>query len=172
MSSRRCLWLSVIGAVLVTGCVEGHHTLRWDQKLDASTRFIVLTDWNSEAVLDRETGLLWQKSPETYATSWSSARGDCLSKTVGGRKGWRLPAIAELTSLIDPSVKVGPPVLPPGHPFLNIGGSIFWSASTSADNPAFAWAVGFDVDTMGPLDKSISTVRIWCVRGGMQANEY
>src|SRR5262249_15328144 len=32
----------------------------WDQMLPASTRFIVLSNFNSEAVLDRETGLVWQ----------------------------------------------------------------------------------------------------------------
>jgi hypothetical protein len=33
-------------------------TPSWDQKLPAATRFVVLTNWNREAVLDRETGLV------------------------------------------------------------------------------------------------------------------
>ena len=36
----------------------------WDQQLPASTRFIVLSNWNSEAVLDRETGLVWERAPD------------------------------------------------------------------------------------------------------------
>ena len=35
-------------------------TPSWDQT-PSSTRFVVLSNWNNEAVLDRETGLVWEK---------------------------------------------------------------------------------------------------------------
>src|SRR5213592_884355 len=41
-------------------------TPSWDQKLVYFQRFICLTDWNNEAVLDRETGLVWQRAPFTH----------------------------------------------------------------------------------------------------------
>ena len=59
----------------------------WDQKQAAATRFIVLTDWSSQAVLDRETGLVWEQSPLTTTHTWNAARVQCTSRTVGGRKG-------------------------------------------------------------------------------------
>src|ERR1700693_3370881 len=66
-------------------------TPSWDQTLPAATRFIVLSNFNSEAVLDRNTGLVWEKSPETTLVSWAETRSVCIKKTVGGQKGWRLP---------------------------------------------------------------------------------
>src|SRR5215813_14310693 len=49
----------------------------WDQTLPASTRFIVLSNFNSEAVLDRETGLVWQRrrvrTSSTGSRRWTSA---------------------------------------------------------------------------------------------------
>src|SRR2546427_3494690 len=79
-------------------------TPSWDQTLPAATRFIVLSNFNSEAVLDRNTGLVWEKSPGTGPGPWSGARSFCIDKNVGSQKGWRLPSIPELSSLIDPSV--------------------------------------------------------------------
>ena len=43
-----------------------------------------MTDWNSVAVLDRETGLVWEKTPTTSPvanpTSWLNARLTCANK--------------------------------------------------------------------------------------------
>jgi hypothetical protein len=56
-------------------------TPSWDQKLPSSTRFIVLSNWNGDAVLDRETGLVWQKAPDTDQAPWETAVAFC------GRRG-------------------------------------------------------------------------------------
>ena len=83
-------------------------TPSWDQKLLSSTRFVVLSNWNSEAVLDRETGLVWEKAPGApdYANqlNWSIAHYVCTAiKAVGNRREWRLPTVQELASLLDPA---------------------------------------------------------------------
>ncbi len=40
-------------------------TPSWDQSLPVTTRFVVLTNFASDAVLDRETGLVWEKAPSS-----------------------------------------------------------------------------------------------------------
>jgi len=147
----------------------------WDKKMNsAKERFRVLSAFNNEAVLDRETGLVWERSPMKQALLWPNARLACAQKAIGGRGGWRLPAFNELTSLVDPAVAVsGVPRLPAGHPFLNVQASAYWSATIFAEEPGFALTVNFqfvagsdapigvnDANTNGGLNP------VWAVRGG------
>ena len=150
----------------------------WDRKLPTATRFLILTNWNSEAVLDKETGLVWEKSPDPIPQPWFQARQVCANRTISGRMGWRLPSVDELASLIDPGVVSPGPTLPPGHPFLHvIGGTTnrdyYWSATTTVESPTSAWAVSFGTSdvTFGPKADSIG-LPVWCVRGGMNAAAY
>jgi hypothetical protein len=134
----------------------------WSIKLPASERFVVLADFNNEAVLDKETGLVWEKSPAGSRYGWSD---HCADLFLGGRKGWHLPTIEQLTSLADPSVLTGV-TLPDGHPFTNVMSSQYWSATTVADAPGDAWGVSFYNGGVGKLDKT-SNAFTWCVRGGV-----
>src|SRR5262245_18973181 len=71
----------------------------WDKTINnVAQRFRVLNAFNNEAVLDRETGLVWERSPSTQTLAWSNARLFCAQKAVGGRGGWRLPAFNELAT--------------------------------------------------------------------------
>lgn len=88
----------------------------WDRVINEPGRFKVLEDFDNEAVLDRETGLVWERTAGRVARQgWVRAVTHCYFKSVGGRKGWRLPTIEELSSLLDP-IQLDP-ALPPGHPF-------------------------------------------------------
>lgn len=151
-----------------SGGAEDNHTLRWDQALPAAQRFVILMAFNSDAVLDKETGLVWERSPQTTAVSSSNVRLTCANKAVGGRKGWRLPSLPELASLVDPSVASPGPTLSSGHPFLNVQSTNYWSASAHAENPALMWGVGFGNGAVLGLSKAFDQ-RAWCVRGGMNA---
>jgi Protein of unknown function (DUF1566) len=148
---------------------DNNQTLSWDKVLPASQRFVVLAVFNSEAVLDKETGLVWEKSPQSAAVSSSNARLACANKAVGGRKGWRLPALPELASLVDPTVASPGPTLPSGHPFLAVQSANYWSASAHADNATLIWGVGFSNGAALGVSKAFDQ-RVWCVRGGMNAN--
>jgi hypothetical protein len=138
----------------------------WDQSLACATlatcpRFVVLSGMASDAVLDRETGLVWERSPSAATTIFGLVGSACNNKAVGNRKGWRVPAVQELASLIDPS---GPLSLPPGHPFENINGNLFYWTATSV-NTVFAWAVSFDLGAVSGLSRT-AQAPVWCVRGG------
>ena len=146
-------------------------TQNWDKKLPGASRFTILSAFGDAAVRDEETGLVWEKTLETIELPWADARTACVNKDVGGRKGWRLPSISELASLIDPSSLKSESTLPMGHPFANVQLDAYWSATTMAGNPSSAWLVFFDTGKVLSGFKTI-TFHVWCVRGGMNADQY
>lgn len=126
-------------------------------------RFQVLNQFSNAAVFDQETGLVWEQSPETNPQNWLNAQASCNTKTVGNRQGWRLPTLQELASLVDPSGRFGPTL--PANPFANVRSSIYWSATSAAGNPTFAWFVNFANGQVGSVVKTDAHF-VWCVRGG------
>jgi hypothetical protein len=150
-------------------------TPSWDQKLQCDSlstcpRLVVLTNWNSEAVLDRETGLVWQRTPLSRAT-FPDAFRRCIDSVTGGRAGWRLPTIFELKTLIDPATGN----LPLGHPFINVANLprnpftsyLYWSTTTDP-----TYGVPLVLETYYNLvgaDSRSSPNFVWCVRGGVDA---
>jgi hypothetical protein len=178
--SLRMIVLAILGAVSYPTSAQTtangpyYPMPAWDQKLQCDTlatcpRFIVLSNWNSVAVLDRETGLVWERSPSTVVFNWSDAQSHCNQFVkVGNRMGWRLPTIQELASLVDadPANTVNPR-LPPGHPFMGVQSltSLYWSATSSATITGLAWAVNFEGGNVLQIGKNFP-VFTWCVRGG------
>ena len=143
-----------------------------DKALLAAQRFVILPVFNSEAVLDKETGLVWEKSPQTTTARWSAARRICTEKNVGGQKGWRLPSLPELRSLVDPSVAPPGPTLPSGHPFLTVQSAVYWSETRVGDNPSGAWAVHFGLGGGSVFINWAHGVQVWCVHDGKNANPH
>jgi len=149
----------------------------WDRKLPAAFRFLVLTNWENEAVLDRETGLVWERTPDTLPQSWAGAKLACLNRTVSNRRGWRLPSVVELISLVDSSVITGA-TLPPGHPFVEIQSSVgipssfYWSATTEAQLSTSAFRVQFFNGGGAGSGPKTELLLVWCVRGGMNPDAY
>jgi hypothetical protein len=137
-------------------------TPSWDQTLPAATRFVVLSNFNNDAVLDRETGLVWARtalhSPSfpdfNTLFLWRPALIACHGLFLGNRYGWRLPAVEELLSLAP---------LPAGHPFQNAGGG--WSATTFEGDTAQAYDVNVTSGSLTARDKTVLSAA-WCVRGG------
>jgi hypothetical protein len=136
----------------------------WAQTLPAFTRFVVLLNMNSEAVLDKETGLVWEKAPSSDTFNFIGAQFRCNELSKGNRMGWRVPTLQELASLVDLSQSSH---LPIGHPFSNVQLGAYWSATTGEGDPTSAWLVNFQVgfNTTCKTGKSLITY-VWCVRGG------
>jgi hypothetical protein len=160
----------------------------WDQTLPAATRFVVLSNMSNAAVLDRETGLVWERSPlspctnplfcitlESGVRTYDRAHFHCRQLTLGHRGGWRLPTVEELASLLDlDPANTSVSRLPPGHPFQGVQFS-YWTGTTVDQVDADGHALPIAVYTMsflsagvGEAAKLVSTVQegVWCVRGG------
>lgn len=150
----------------------------WSQKLQCDTtacpRFEIVMD--GAAVLDKETGIVWQRSPGGGTVSWYGAQWGCWGSIAGARRGWRLPTIQELESVMDysnPSWENCWGYLPCGHPFLNLqqDGVGYWSSTTwfFDSNKALAFyssAIGAGTISW---DKTAEN-HIWCVRSGYGIN--
>jgi len=95
--------VSYVGADFYVIPTKGQVT-SWDKKIPGATRFQLVLD--GAAVLDKETGLVWEKSPDTESlarkpwksTTETTADEYCYKREIAGRKGWRLPTVEELAS--------------------------------------------------------------------------
>jgi hypothetical protein len=154
----------------------GNHTLRWDTNNPSATRF---TTAFPGAVLDNNTGLVWEQAPDVTPRSWEGARRHCVNRRVGETVGWRLPSVVELKSLQDLTL---PEPFVPGTVFTGVQTVNYWSATKDAGNPTLAWNVSFVAGDSGGIIPSglvrpiptfdINIYPVWCVRGGMHADQY
>jgi Protein of unknown function (DUF1566) len=150
-----------------TGAIQNH-----DKALPAVQRFVVLSTFNADAVLDTQTGLAWERSPQMTTVRWSVARRICIEKSVGGQKGWRLPSMTELRSLVDPSVAPPGPTLPSGHPFKAVQPAVYWTETRVGEDPTGAWAVHFGLGGGAVFINWAHAVQVWCVHGGIQVDRH
>lgn len=98
-----------------------------------------------QAVLDSETGLVWQIDGAATANTWAEAMYQCYVATTGVRAGWRLPTFPELLTL---AAADGTSAFMAGSPFLHImpggEGHYYWTASAGPYSSADALAIGWD----------------------------
>lgn len=138
----------------------------WGRKYPASERFVVLAQFDNQAVLDKETQLVWERAPQVMLQQWfNAAYAICGVKPIGGRRGWRLPSLFEFMTLIDTSVSGGVK-LPQGHPFVGIqANDDFWTGTDALSSPG-ANAVGVDIGTsvLTSYPKTSYVAKPWCVR--------
>ena len=119
-----------------------------------------------DLVEDRLTALSWTRKANfaQLPLSWQAALDFVKQMNVQQQYGfndWRLPDRRELRSLL--SFQSCRPALPTGHPFKEVFQGWYWTSTTAAINPAYAWYVHMEGARMfyGGKDQSYL---LWPVR--------
>ncbi|WP_415716826.1 DUF1566 domain-containing protein [Maridesulfovibrio sp.] len=124
-------------------------------------------DVKNNLVHDLLTGLSWLKQADvfTYPLEWEETL-DAVARLnkdeFMGYSDWRLPNRKELRSLVSHGAKK--PALPRDHPFQNVFLGWYWTSTTSAVAPAYAWRVHFEGGRMFYGNKKDPSM-CWPVRG-------
>jgi hypothetical protein len=114
MRSIRLGLVTLVG-LLACSSIALAQSQSWDKVLLAAKRFEILDAFGGAAVLDKETGLVWERIPgdanhdgvrnDADRLPWEGALRQCSALMVANRGGWRLPTIEELMTVLDPTVR-------------------------------------------------------------------
>jgi len=133
-------------------------------RLDAlakRTRFQVVLN-NGEAVLDNNTGLVWEGSTNPTTRNMTGAGTYCSNLILAGKDDWRLPSLDELNSLVD--VTQTNPALPLGHPFTNVQYYNYWSSTPESAYSGLIANIDFSNGWLWFGDPSSTMLYVRCVR--------
>ena len=170
-----CTPVSQVGPVLKTGQTTSYAT---GDDGDYQTGVLVpnprFTDNSDGTVTDNLTGLTWLKDASCLGQqNWANALAAANTLTDGNvacglsdgsvAGDWRLPNRNELGSLVD--LGTFSPALPAGNPFLNFVASNYWSSTTVAIVPSFAWEVSF-ISGLDSFNNKLNVIFVTAVRGG------
>lgn len=122
---------------------------------------------DGETAADLLTGLTWTRNANLteFPLTWQESLdfiADMNRRGEFGHADWRLPNRRELRSLV--SYQTLRPALPEKHPFVNVVLNWYWTSTTAAINPAYAWYVHMDGARMFYGGKSQYCL-VWPVRG-------
>ena len=169
---RTLLVVSMITAFIAAGLVLPGPIGAGDLERGVAWPVPRFTDNDDGTVTDNLTGLIWLKNANCFGSrTWSQALSDCNGLTSGScglsdgssAGDWRLPNIRELPSLVDYGGYN--PALPSGYPFDGVQSAYYWSSSTSASYPSYAWGVYMSNGGVG-IGNKLSNYYVWPVRGG------
>jgi hypothetical protein len=157
----------VLGVLLLTVLDTAGPTRLQSADGIPSVRFEILEEFERVAVLDRQTELIWERHPGETSMSWANAPMHCALKSVGGRKGWRLPSFLELMTLVQPSLDLDSSSisLPHGHPFRGVQAASYWTSTPLDSDARQAYSVDFIAGDVSIRYKN-QIHPTWCVRTG------
>ena len=118
-------------------------------------------------VRDALTGLVWTEKANftELPVDWPEALDQVRRmnrESFAGHRDWRLPNRRELRSLI--SYQTRDPALPRPHPFRDVFLGWYWTSTTAAIHPAYAWYVHLEGGRMFYGRKTEYRL-LWPVRG-------
>ncbi len=96
------------------------------------------TNNGNGTVTDNVTGLIWQQSDDEQTRTWQAAIDYCSSYSPDG-SSWRLPSVSELQTIVDAGT-YSPAI---NAVFTGTNESVYWSSTSLASNPDYAWYVVF-----------------------------
>ncbi len=112
-------------------------------------------------VADLDTGLHWQRATSAQTLTFDGAHALCAHLSADGKRGWRVPTLGELLTLIDERVSSTPMINRDAFP--ETPGEPFWTSSRFVNGPDRAWYVRFDSGA-GLYGRVIESFRVRCVR--------
>lgn len=112
----------------------------------------------TELVTDRGTGLVWQRNAAPQRFAWSFAREVCDALELGGSRGFRLPSLRELQTIVDE--RAAAPAFDAA--FAANDDDELWSSSKSGANEGSAYVLVADGSTA--LRDATALARVRCVR--------
>jgi len=127
-------------------------------------------DNGDSTVTNTDTGLMWELKTDDSGNrdkdnvyNWEEALSYCENLDLAGYNDWRLPNINELQSLVD-YTKCSPSINTTFFP--DTVSSHYWSSTTYAYDPYYAWYVGFDGGLSGYGKSYYGYGFVRAVRGG------
>jgi len=117
---------------------------------------------NTNTIIDKRTGLMWQRETMPSALSWKNALAHCESLSLDNYSDWRLPNIKELLSIVD-FVGNNPSIFSK----FDTMSSFYWSSTTYTQKVETAWGVVFDYGSATSKEKKLLHYTR-AVRGGQQ----
>jgi hypothetical protein len=135
----------------------------------ACTRSDRLTAIDDDVARDPRTQLEWTRHDAPQSLAWDEAERYCRDLAVGGRRGWRLPEIAEVQALYDKRFN-GSCGDRTCHfdPAIGLRGPYLWSATAREPGSRFY----FDASAGNSFSPGVTprlVRRVLCVRGGAPA---
>jgi len=108
------------------------------------------TDNKNGTITDNYTGLIWKKCPQGISGNdckggspslreWSKARVECEELSFAGKKGWRIPSLKELQSIVDTGV-FDPSI---NKNFFGSSNDPYWTLTSPAEYPGSKFTVLF-----------------------------
>lgn len=115
---------------------------------------------------DPKTGLMWARNGNIAGKqmNWNDAMSWAKNLNYAGYSDWQLPTKYELEAFAKRDGN-RPSEYFNANDFSNVQASSYWSSTTSASNPVFAWYVDMDGGFVYSYNKFISNY-VWPVRGG------